>query len=110
MSNIAAPSTSPFTVWLDWMNTFQAGMLAPVSSAAIRHEKMSGVASTNNIFWFRTGSRGEASGILTTMEHSGDVHISPGVHQLITFLQTLPTDVRQEIIHSLNTASIGVPK
>ncbi len=103
-------SASAFDIWRGWIGDVLASVRQQVESAAFRHAKIGGDACTATLIWIRTGSRGEASGILTTMEHSGDVHISPGVHQLITFLQTLPTDVRQEIIHSLNTASIGVPK
>lgn len=94
--------SSPFGIWLDWLNKIRADMLANISSAAIRHAKMSGSASSHTLFWFRTGEQGTASGCFASMEHGGDAHSTLNLSELISFLRQLPTNVRAEIIKGID--------
>src|ERR1035441_1418994 len=75
----------------------QADMLAQLKSAAIRHAKMSGSASSHALFWFRTGQHGTESGCYASMTHAGDVHISPSAAGLVAFLKKLPESTQNEI-------------
>ena len=94
-------ASTPFAIWRDWMSTLLASTRTQIDSAAVRHSKMVGASDSHTVFWFRTGQDGEESDLLTTMNRSGDVHVSPGVDGFIAFLKQFPEDVRQKIVAAL---------
>jgi hypothetical protein len=94
-------ASSAFSVWRDWMNQLLASTRTQMESAAIRHDAMVGASTNHCIFWVKTARGGVESGCLTAMEHSGDIHVGPGVQSFIAFLKKLPKDVREVIIEGI---------
>ena len=94
-------SSSPFTIWRDWMHDLLASLRQQVESAVIRHAAMAGASTNNCIFWARTVNGGSESGYFTTMEQAGGAQSGPDVHDLVTFLKQLPADVQTEITTGL---------
>jgi hypothetical protein len=101
MSNFAAPPATSFEIWHGWMSQLLASVRAQVDSAAVRHKAMAGESITFNLLWAKTAQGCVESGCYASMEHGGEVHFTPNVNELITFLKKLPESVRQGIVKGL---------
>jgi len=91
-----SPAT-PSVIWHGWMNTLLASVRAQVESAAVRHRAMAGASTMSALIWIRTANGGSESGVLTTMNEE----VSPGVPELVDFLNKLPEPARSKIIAAL---------
>lgn len=98
MSNTSA---SAFVIWRDWMSGVLASVRQQIESAAIRHSKIGGASITSTLIFVRTAQGGVTSGCFTVMERGPGIEVSPGAHELLSFLTKLPESVRSEIIKGI---------